>query len=329
LFFDSIRDLIVDNKNYHHIFAGTSRCLDNLIVYINKYPFLKNKIHFVGEIKNIYCLLKNIDFFINSFPTSGGSDIEAAYVGKPSIEFIHNRNLTLHPTEFLSSIECIVTNKFEFKKIATKLISNQDYRNDLGNYLKTRVTREYNKDIIVKENILDTFIEKYNKKLEDKKINNISSFSECIDYEKNIAFFNSYVRYHFKKEKKYSFLNHLINKYPNNPFAWIKLFEETIINMDLKLFNFLLNNLSKEFKYDGRILLMISLNYYFFSDYKKSLEFLKKSKIMLGNTEVLEVINILEKQFLNIIEENDDINIANNNKVYKDICSYLPIFYNY
>ena len=117
-----------------------------------------------GKIIDDLSILKNIDFFINSFPTSGGSNIEAAYVGKPSIELIHNRNLTLHPTEFLSSRECIVTNKLDFKKLAHKLINNHSYRKNLGKYLKNRVTREYDKTTIIKECILDTFLENIIKK---------------------------------------------------------------------------------------------------------------------------------------------------------------------
>ena len=174
---------------------------------------MDKRIHFIGEVKNIYSLLKNIDFFINSFPTSGGSNIEAAYVGKPTIEFIHNRNLTLHPNEFLSSRECIVTNKLEFKKLANRFINDKLYRQNLGEYLQKRVIREYNKNDIIKEQILDAFKDKYEQKLSDGKTNEDYSFQEALDYEKNIAFFNSYLQSRSRVEKQIIFLKQLITKY--------------------------------------------------------------------------------------------------------------------
>jgi hypothetical protein len=326
-FFDMIKDLILENRNYHHIFAGTSRCLDNLRVYINKYPFLEKNIHFIGEVKNIYSLLKTIDFFINSFPTSGGSDIEAAYVGKPTIEFIHSRNLTLHPTEFLSSRECIVTNKLEFKKLANKLINNVPYRIDLGKYLQKRVKREYNKTTILKECVLDTFIERYRQKLSNYKPNNKANFQETINYEKNISYYNSFIIKNFNLNKKISFLKNLINLYPNKPFAWIKLFELSIINLDQNLFSLLLRDIYKDHKFDGRVLLMISLNFYFFGDYKNSLKFKKKSNFMLKKIKLPEIINNLYKHLHEKTFNKDEK--GPHNKFYKSICSSLPLFYDY
>ena len=327
IFFDMIKDLILENKNYHHIFAGTSRCLDNLTVYINKYPYLEKNIHFIGEVKNIYSLLKTIDFFINSFPTSGGSDIEAAHVGKPTIEFIHSRNLTLHPTEFLSSRECIVTNKLEFKKLANKLINNVTYRIDLGTYLQKRVKREYNKTTILKECVLDTFIEKYKQKLSNYKSNDKANFQETINYEKSIAYYNSFITNNFNLNKRISFLKNLIKFYPNKPFAWIKLFELSIIKLDQNLFSLLLRDIYKDHKFDGRVLLMISLNYSFFGDYKNSLKFKEKSNFMLKNIKLPEIINNLYKYLheKSINKDQKDLH----NKFYKLTCLSLPMFYDY
>ena len=327
VFLDFIKDLITENKNYHHIFAGTSRCLDNLTVYINKYPYLEKRIHFIGEVKNIYSLLKNIDFFINSFPTSGGSDIEAAYVGKPTIEFIHNRNLTLHPTEFLSSRECIVTNKLEFKKLANKFINDDLYRKSLGKYLKRRVIREYDKTEIIKERILDAFKEKYEQKLSNKKIINDYSFEVAIEYEKNIAFYNSFVCKNFNLEKKILFLKQLTIKYPNRPFGWIKLFEISIIGQNEELFKQTLKDIYKGYRFDGRILLMISLNYLLFGDYKNSLHYREKSQSMLKKTKLPEIIGKLYDLLCK--KSIKEFKLEFDNKFYKLICKSLPIFYDY
>ena len=84
---EGIGALIRKYPNYHHIFIGTPRCLDNLESFLIKNPDLKNNIHYLGPVKNIYrSFEKTLDFWVNSFPTSGGSNIEMAKMGKPSID---------------------------------------------------------------------------------------------------------------------------------------------------------------------------------------------------------------------------------------------------
>ena len=136
---------------------------------MNKNKDIEKQIHFIGAVNNIYSLLKKIDFWINSFPTSGGSNIEAALVGIPSIDLTNNRNLNLHSVEFMNSRECSVTNRAQFFKLADKLINNKAYRVNLGKYLKTKISREFDKYDIIDNSIHQFFEEKYLNLIEKKK----------------------------------------------------------------------------------------------------------------------------------------------------------------
>ena len=197
--------------------------------------------------------MKTIDFWINSFPTSGGTDIEAAYVSKPSIEMIFNRNLTLHPTEFLCSNECIVHNHLELKKLIVKFIKDRSYRRKLGKYLSHKVKREYNKERLISEKVYGSFIDELNeKKNKNNKINLNEKFNDSIEYEKHIALYNTIIN-----KKSYSerikFLKKTVECFPNKIFAWIKILEISILKKDKSLFNFMLKEIPLKTIKDIRI----------------------------------------------------------------------------
>lgn len=259
LFITAIRKLIEKNKNHHHFFIGSNRCLDNLDIYLSQHPLIKNNVHFVGEVKNIYRFLKMIDFWINSFPTSGGSDLEAAAVGKPSIEWVHNRNLTLHPVEFLNSNECNVFNLNEFINLGNKLIRDKKYRNDLGKILKKRVLLDFNHEKIIKEKInnflIDALLDKKNSNLVNHNIELIND----IEYEKNIAYFNAHFKHNSSSNKKLQYLKSLMKKFPNKYFGYVKYLEVIIDSNNYINVNNFYKNLNLNIKNDYRVLLLISV----------------------------------------------------------------------
>ncbi len=328
-FLNLLKELILENKNYHHIFVGTIRGYDTLKVFLNKNPKLKNNIHFIGEVKNIYKLLKSIDFWVNSFPTSGGTDIEAAFVSKPTIEFIHNRNLTLHPTEFLASNECIVHNFNEMKCLIKRFIEDKKYRIDLGKYLCSRVSREYNKERIIIDRIYGSFIELFNNKHKIKKeLNFRESFNSSITYEKFISFYNYEIITKVHKIK-IDFLMQLINKYPNKPFAWIKIMELSLQKFDYVLFSDLLKKMPEELVNDNRIKILI--NFY------ELLSMTKKVNLKILSKGIDFFIN--DKSTLNDVSKYNKLKkiltLINNPKKYsknllkREISDLLPLFYNY
>lgn len=154
-----IADGLRRNCSHHHLFVGTARCLSDLENFKRLNPDIASRLHFVGEQKNIYGILKSCSFWINSFPTSGGSDIEAALVGVPSIEFVANRDLTLHAVEFLNSRECMVTDYGQFAKLFDQFCTDDTYREDLGMHLKSSVRREFNRRQILNSGIYDFAVE--------------------------------------------------------------------------------------------------------------------------------------------------------------------------
>ena len=81
-----------------------------------------------------------------------------AKIGKPSIDIAINRNLDLHPAEFLSSNECTVISLAEFVDLGSRFIEDEEYRNNLGQYLKAKVSREFNKERLVNNRIYKELI---------------------------------------------------------------------------------------------------------------------------------------------------------------------------
>lgn len=293
-FLDCLKELINQNKNYHHVFAGTPRSIEFLEMYLNKNPEIKDNIHYVGVIKNIYSLFKSINFYINSFPVSGGSTIEATYFGIPSIDIIHSRDLTLHPIFFYKNNFLTATSRRDFLEIASKLISKKIDKKSLVPF-KSFITENLKKERIIKEKLYFSFIDFYFNK-ERKQFN----FEKDIDYERNISFYEKVLKEKSKK-KQIIFLKKLIYKYPYKPFGYLRLIQISVLITKKNFFNSLIKHvpifLKKETRIDiaiksGQILFDKSLdsqNYEsnFLESTNKYLKFYidlkKKNKIKIKN----------------------------------------------
>ncbi len=269
---EGIGKLIKKFPFYHHIFIGTPRCIDNLENYLNKNPDIRKNIHYIGPVKNIYRLLKSIDFWVNSFPTTGGTNIEMANIGKPSIDIALNRNLALHPAEFLCVNETTVISINEFIHLGSRLIKDKNYREDLGKYLNILVNREFNKERLVSQRIYKELIVEYQKRYHSETQIQTLSLDKTLDYEKRISLYNAFGKIYWDKEKKNNWLKKCTEHYPKKTFAWIKLIENTIINDDINNFK----NIEKEINIsnlnDYRIKVYLSLGYLIFKEPTKSLE---------------------------------------------------------
>lgn len=274
---DSISSLVRKHPNYHHVFAGTSRCLDNLEFFLEKNPDIKSNIHFIGEVKNIYRLLKSIDFWVNSYPTSGGSDIEAARVGKPTIEFIFNRNLTLHSPEFLRSRECEVTSIEEFIALGEKFITQHSYRQNLGLYLQSKVRREFDKNVLVAEKIYKSLVQEFHHKRNSGPAKKLADPGAAIAYEKAIGLYNSYGCKNWPARRRWSWLQKCVHEYPDKPFGWIKLFEHAILENDKCRFLEISSKLPDNLLRDHRISLMMGLCFKKFDDIGMAIKTVKTS----------------------------------------------------
>lgn len=281
-----ISKLIREFPSYHHIFIGTSRCLDNLENYLVKNPDLRNNIHFIGPVKNIYRILKSLDFWVNSFPTTGGTNIEMAKIGKPSIDIAINRNLDLHPAEFLCVNESTVVSLEEFFKLGKLLITNKDYRNDLGKYLETIVKREFDKDRLVSENIYKELLMLYQKRLTQESQMPKLNLETTLDYEKRISLYNSYGLKNWSEDKKEIYLKECTDNYPEKPFAWLKLLENVIINEEFDKFKLIEIKLKETNLDDYRINVYLALGYFIFNEPFKSLEIILEIIELVENDEI-------------------------------------------
>lgn len=333
-----ITKLIRENPSYHHIFIGTPRCIDNLENYLIKNPDLRDKIHFIGAVKNIYRILKSIDFWINSFPVSGGTNLEMAKIGKPSIDIAINRNLDLHPAEFLCVKETTVISLEEFVELGKLLITNKEYRNNLGKYLKTVVDREFDKKRLVSERIYKELIMLYQKKLKKELKMPILNLKPTLDYEKRISLYNSYGLNHWTEDKKERWLKECTFNYPNKSFAWIKLLENAIINEKLDKFKSIETELRKNNIFDYRINLYLSLGYFVFKEPVRSLESILKIVELVDKDEIpLKIALII---FLKLDKHKEALELCKrkNKKlrineledlINKDLKCLLPLYYNY
>ncbi len=276
---DGIAALIRKFPRYHHVFAGTPRCLDNLEYFLNKNRDLHDRIHFIGPIKNIYRLINMIDFWVNSFPTSGGSDIECALVGKPTIEILFNRNLNLHGAEFLRSRECDVISLDEFVELGTRLITDPYYREDLGNFLKGKIGREFDKGRIVKERIYDVFVDEFRRRLECRPQMPAWNLhlEDTIAYEKRIALYNAYGREHWALDRRRDRLEAWTLEFPSRPFAWIKSLEEAVLAEDPGWFAETVERLGGDLLRDHRIQVMLALGHDLFGDQERSLDHARRA----------------------------------------------------
>ncbi len=267
---EGIATLIRKHPNYHHVFVGTPRCLDNVDVFLSRNPEIRDNVHFIGTEKNIYRFLKAIDFWVNSFPTSGGSDIECAMIGKPTIELLANRNLNLHGAEFLRSHECDVFSMDEFVALGTRFITDPDYRDDLGAFLQQKISREFDKNRIAKDRIYDFFVDEYNKRLAAPPPLPGLEIDSAIEYEKRIALFNGFGRDNWPQDKKRRFLDDCRSDFPNRPFAWIKCLEEAIDSDDRNRFENITASLQEPLISDHRTLVLMALGWEKFGDHDKA-----------------------------------------------------------
>lgn len=269
---EGIAALIRRFPHYHHVFAGTPRCLDNVEFFLNKNPDIRGNIHFIGTVRNIYRFLKTVDFWVNSFPTSGSSDIECALVGKPTIELIANRNLNLHSAEFLRSRECDVVSLDEFVALGSRFITDEAYRDDLGAFLKTKISREFDKDRLVTDKIYGAFLRAFDEKLGDAPALPGLDLARSIAYEKRIGLYNAHGRRHWNAARRWAWLEACRREYPEKPFAWIKAIEEAMATGDADTLDGLVAALGGDLLKDLRIHVMLALAYDHFGDGKRALE---------------------------------------------------------
>ncbi len=269
---EGIAALIRRFPHYHHVFAGTPRCLDNLEFFLNRNPDLRGNIHFIGTVRNIYRFLKAVDFWINSFPTSGGSDIECAMVGKPTIEFLANRNLNLHGAEFLRSRECDVVSLDEFVELGARFITDPAYRDDLGEFLKAKISREFDKERIVADKIYGTFLRAFDEKLGDAPALPGLDLARTMAYEKCIGLYNAHGRRNWDAERRWTWLEVCRAEYPEKPFAWIKAIEEAMRTDDAGRLDGLVAALDGDLLKDLRIHVMLALAFDRFGDTERAIE---------------------------------------------------------
>ena len=333
-----IGELIKKYPFYHHLFIGTERCLDNLENYLIKNPDLRNNIHFIGPVKNIYRILKKIDFWFNSFPTTGGTNIEIAKIGKPSIDIAINRNLGLHPVEFLCSNECTVISLDEFVRLGSRFITDENYRNELGNYLKSKVSREFNKDRLISNSIYKEFIIEYMNRLNKESKLEKLDISTALDYEKRISLYNSFGVIEWDNQKKYKWLRKCVEDYPGKTFGWIKLLENTIINVDLKEFKKIEQEIFEQNLLDYRIKVYLALAYDKFNNLEKALKIILEitdsisydpipmrigSRLLLKNGDLEKATILFQRINKDASKENIEYLIDNQPK------DKLPLYYGY
>lgn len=269
-----LAELIRKNPSYHHIFAGTPRALDVVDYFLSRNPDVRPNIHYIGIVKNFYRVLKSIDFYVNSYPISGGSSLEAAAVGIPSLEFLSRRNLSLHEPEFLQSVECLATSIDEFVQLGDRLIRDKDYREDLGCYLKSKVRREMNKTRILSERVCGAFVQEFNRKLSDSQSSyETPNVSAAIEYEKLIGLYVKLSEKKWSWQERWDFLDRCTKLFPGNPFAWIKKYELAVQSRSEESFAELNRVIADTpLEMDPRLNIMQALGWRAFGDSQKAAE---------------------------------------------------------
>ena len=269
---EGIAVLIRKNPEHHHLFAGTPRCLDNVDQFLARNPDLRGNIRYIGPIKNIYRLLKSLDFWINSFPTSGGSDIECAMVGIPTIELVSNRNLNLHPAEFLRAPECDVTCLDEFVRLGDRFITDRGYRHELGAYLHAKISREFNKNRLLADRIYRPFIQEFHRQLANEPQLPGLCVAETIEYEKHIALYNAHGRHQWTTDQRREWLEQCIDRFPRKAFAWVKIIELVIEVQDRVAFE-RLSDRADSTTADYRVCVLLALGWKAHGDLARSLTY--------------------------------------------------------
>ena len=303
-----ISKLLEENPNYQHIFFGGKRNILDLDNFYFKNKKLKNRVHFIGSIKNVYSLYKSIDFLINSFPVSGSSNLEAAMCKKPSLNVIFNsRRLSGHGTEMLKAQNTEANNFEDFLDIGNKFIKSKNFRRDEGKIAYLNALKTQNKYIMNKK-LINLFKKKY-----FKLSNNISKSYEYEiyndqEYEKAFLYSKS-----LKKINKIKYLNKIILNYPSKIMPYLMLdFElksqnKTNINPLQKIPNKLKNNL-KFLLYE----IILLLNKKTFSNSTES-----KIKKIINFTKYSELPLLLLYYFYH--QNKDEIKLAKLEKKYKNI----------
>ena len=267
-----IAELVRRHPSYHHLFAGTPRGLDVLDYFLSRNPDVRNNIHYVGIVQNFYRLLKSIDFYVNSFPISGGSDIEAAAVGIPTIELLANRNFNLHEPEFLQSSECVTNSLDEFIRLGERFITDRVYRCELGRYLQGKVCRELDKQRILKERLYGAFTQEFNRRLLRQPVASGLDTERTIQYEKLIGIYRELQDEAWSAEGRKGFLEFCTGRFPEKPFGWIKRYEEVIRMGSRGLFHELNAQVAgTALEIDARIQVMQALCWRTFGDLRQAI----------------------------------------------------------
>jgi hypothetical protein len=255
---EGVAGLLREHQNYYHLFIGTPRCEESLNAFLNRNPDLQGRLRYVGSFPEIYRFLKSIDFWVNSFPTSGGTDIECARIGKPSIELTANRNLNLHPREFLCSHECTVTNLHDFMALGRRFITEPDYRESLGAHLQRRITREFDKTELVGRRIYEFCLDEAERRQAASSPPSLR-LAESLDYEKRIALYSAHGASNWNGGERLRWLEEAIEADPHRPFAWVKLLELFLETGEPEDWPERTEAISEPLMKDARVLAMLAL----------------------------------------------------------------------
>jgi hypothetical protein len=245
--------------HYHHIMLGTPRAADSLEFFINKNPDLKDRIRFVGAHPYIYRVLKSLDFFVNSFPVSGATNTEIAMLEKPSIDLFSHRDMSFHNTEFLRSNECSVSSLDEFVDLGARLITDKAYRDDLGAWLRSKVSRDLDKSWLAKERIYDAFVSEFRRRVRNEEPLPALGVDATIEMEKRIAFFSAHARKNWDADRRWDLLQACREDFPDRPFGWVAGLEEVARTSRSERLAVLEEALPAELLHDTRVRVMLAV----------------------------------------------------------------------
>jgi hypothetical protein len=255
---EGIAGLLREHQNYYHLFIGTPRCEESLNAFLNRNPDLQGRLRYVGSFPEIYRFLKSIDFWVNSFPTSGGTDIECARIGKPSIELTANRNLNLHPREFLCSHECTVTNLHDFMALGRRFITEPSYRESLGAHLQQRVAREFDKSHLAGRRIYEFCLDEAERRQAAHPPPGLR-LADSLDYEKRIALYSAYGESNWDGLERLRWLEEAIEADSLRPFAWVKMLELFLQTGEPADWVERMKNMPAALRQDARVLALLAL----------------------------------------------------------------------
>ena len=242
------------HPTYHHVFLGTPRCLENVDAFLSQNPDLRGRFHYAGVVPEIYRVLKEIDFYVNSYPTSGASNTEAALCEKPSIDLVSRRDLAGHGPELLRSLECEVISLEEFVTLGNRLISDPEYRAELGRRLRDRMATDMLKMKLAKERIYDMFVTEFHRLLESRPRMPALEVGRTIEVEKHIGIFRKESR-SWTADMRQAFVEAMTERFPERPYPWILGLQESVDQKNAEWFAQLRERLDSTMGKDPRILL--------------------------------------------------------------------------